>query len=98
MPAVRAASIRSVCTCEANATVGIVASEASRFISFNVPSGSVRRLSRSKMTSAGTLLRISASASLDVRANRTARPSCVDAFLIFELNRRSSSTAKITSP
>lgn len=88
----------SLCRCEAKPIVGIVASAGSFFISASVGSGSVRALLRSKITSDGTLFRISASASADERAKRTEVPMCVAAFLIFEVNKRSSRTANITSP
>jgi len=41
-PARLDASITSVCTCDANPTVGMSASAGSAFIALTVPSGSVR--------------------------------------------------------
>jgi hypothetical protein len=55
----------------------------------------VRGLLRSKITSDGGALRISASAAAEERANASGTPSCVAAVLIFELNIRSSRTARI---
>src|SRR6266545_4401380 len=60
-----------------------------------MPSGSVRVLFRSRMTSDGLALRISASAAADDRANVTASPSWFAAVLIFDENIKSSSTATI---
>src|SRR5262245_56666905 len=54
-PARRAASIRSVWTCDTNPIVGMAASCGSLFIAATVPSGSVRELLRSKMTRTGAL-------------------------------------------
>ena len=62
-----------------------------------VPSGSVRGLFRSKITSAGALFRMSASAASADRAKVTATPSWVAAVLILDVNIKSSRTAKITS-
>jgi len=98
IPAARAALMTSLCRCEAKPIVGIVARAGSFFISASVDSGSVRAPLRSKITSDGTLFRISAIASADDRAKRTAVPICVAALLIFDVNKRSSRTAKITSP
>ncbi len=47
------------------------------------------------MTSEGALFRISASADAEDLANVSGTPSCVAAVLIFELNMRSSRTARI---
>src|SRR4051812_580156 len=60
-----------------------------------MPSGLVRALFRSRMTSDGALLRISASAPSVERANVTATPSLLAVVLILEVNIRSSRTAKI---
>ena len=57
-PACRAASMTSVCTCDANPTVGIAARVGSIFIASTVPIGSVRGLLRSKMTSDGGFFRM----------------------------------------
>jgi hydroxyacylglutathione hydrolase len=95
-PAVRAASIKAVCTCDTNPSVGIEASAASSFIAVTVPSGSVRVLFRSKITREGLVLRISAIAASDERTTVTGTPSWLAAVRIFDVNMRSSSTAKIT--
>ena len=86
----------STWTWEAKPIVGMAASAGSRFIVARVPSGSVRALLRSKMTSAGGLLRISTSAASDDRANVTGTPRWLAAVLIFDVNIRSSRIARIT--
>src|SRR5207249_3149340 len=65
------------------------------FIAASVPSGSARALLRSKITRAGTSARIAASAAAGVAANLTSTPACVAADLIFDLNMRSSTRARI---
>src|SRR3954453_5033113 len=60
-----------------------------------MPSGLVRALFRSRMTSDGALLRISASAPSVERANVIATPSWLAVVLILDVNIRSSRTAKI---
>src|SRR6266446_3254958 len=71
------------------------ASAGSCFIDATMPSGSVRALLRSRITSDGAFLRISLSAASADRANATATPSCPAAVLIFDVNMRSSRTAMI---
>ena len=89
--------MRSVWTCDTKPTVGIDASAASRLMAATVPSGSVRALFRSKMTSEGAPVRIwSSAASLDF-AKTTGTPSRPAVVLILDVNIRSSTTAKITS-
>src|SRR4051794_24525243 len=60
-----------------------------------IASGVVRGLLRSRITSDGGDFRISASAASAERANATATPSCDAVVLIFDVNIRSSRTAKI---
>src|SRR5262249_3121493 len=92
-----AALMTSDCTCDTKPMVGTRASTLSRFISAIVPSGSALRLFRSKITNAGALFRISPSAAAAARANTTAPPSWEAACLIFEVNIKSSRTARITA-
>jgi hypothetical protein len=75
-PACRAASMRSVWTCDTKPTVGIDASAGSRFMAPTVPSGSVRALFRSKMTSEGALCLICSSAEPLDLAKVRGTPSC----------------------
>src|SRR5260370_39428311 len=63
-----------------------------------MPSGLVRVLFRSRITSDGFALRIAASAASADRANVTATPSWCAAVLIFDENIKSSSTATIMDP
>jgi len=97
-PACRAAAMRSVCTCETKPTVGMPASAGSLFIAATVPSGSVRPLLRSKMTSDGAALRISVSARSRERAKVTGTPSWPAVVLILDVNIKSSTIANIISP
>jgi hypothetical protein len=97
-PACRAASMTSVRTCDTNPRVGIAASAGSLLMAATVPSGSVRPLLRSKITSAGGLFRISASAESRERANVTGTPSWPAVVLILDANIRSSTIARITTP
>src|SRR4030088_566897 len=60
-----------------------------------MPSGLVRGLFRSRITSDGAVLRISLSAASADRAKVTATPGWPAVVLIFEENIRSSRTAKI---
>src|SRR3989442_15847994 len=60
-----------------------------------MPSGSMRALFRSRITSDGAALRISVSAAAADRAKITATPSWPAVVLIFDMNIRSSRTAKI---
>src|SRR5258708_31399328 len=60
-----------------------------------MPSGLMRALCRSRITSAGLALRIAASAAPADRANVTPTPSWLAAVLIFDENMKSSSTATI---
>ena len=98
MPAARAASMSSAWTCDTKPTVGIDASAGSPFIAATVPSGSVRELFRSKMTRAGGFVRIPASAASDERANATSTPTWRAVVLIFDVNMRSSTTARTIRP
>ena len=88
----------SVWTCETKPTVRIDASAGSRFMDATVPSGSVRALFRSKITSDGASFRIWSSAELLDRAKATGTPICPAVVLILDVNIRSSTTAKITDP
>src|SRR6185295_478734 len=94
-PAWRAALITSVCTCDAYPSVGMDESAGSACMAATMPSGLRRSLLRSKMTSDGGFLRIVSSAPSSDRENLRSTPSWLAAVLIFELNIRSSSTAKI---
>ena len=96
-PAWRAASMRSVWTCETKPTVGIDVSAGSRRIAATVPNGSVRVLFKSKMTRDGASFRIWSSAAPLDRAKATGTQICPAAVLILEVNIRSSTTAKITN-
>jgi len=95
IPACLAASIKSTCTCDTKPIVGIAASAASLFIDASVSMGSVRGLLRSKMTADGRWRRISSSADADDRANVIRTPSWFAVVLIFDVNMRSSRTARI---
>jgi hydroxyacylglutathione hydrolase len=75
--------------------VGTRASAASCFIDATIASGVVRALFRSRITSDGFDARISASAASADRANATPTPSWFAAVRIFDVNIRSSRTAKI---
>jgi len=95
-PALRAASITAVCTCDTKPTVGTDASDVSCFIAAIVPSGSVRVLFRSRMTSDGVVFRIAVRAASDERATVTSIPSWLAVVRIFDVNSKSSRIAKIT--
>jgi hypothetical protein len=95
-PAWRAASMSSVWTCDTKPTVGIDASAGSPLMAATVPSGSVRALFRSKMTSEGVSFRICSNAATLDFAKTTGTPSCPAVVLILDVNIRSSTTAKIT--
>src|SRR5262249_12667051 len=94
-PAWRAALITSTCTCDAYPTVLTPASAGSLFMPATIASGFVRGLFKSKMTSDGVVFFISASALSGDRANCTTTPSWCAVVLIFDVNIRSSRTAKI---
>src|SRR4029077_19604346 len=71
------------------------ASAASCFIAATIARGPMRSLFKSKITSVVSCFRIVSSAPSTERENRRSTPSWLAAVLIFELNMRSSSTARI---
>src|SRR3954463_11466276 len=74
------------------------ASAGSCFIPATIASASIRSLFRSRITSVVGFLRMVSSAPSTERENRRSTPSWLAAVLIFELNMRSSRTAKIIVP